>query len=159
MAQEGAIQLASAAGSQRQPIAPPPNPTGSPLRRLKTCYASGMVNGARPSDEVIRARLSCRREEIESLAECSTDQRKPVELDQTRVGRLSRMDALQDQAMALETDRRRNAELDRIEAALKRLEDGDYGWCLSCGEQIPAKRLELGPTVALCVDCAEQQAS
>ena len=115
-----------------------------------------MVNGELPSDEVIRTRLVCRRKEIESLADSSTDQRKPVELDQTRVGRLSRMDALQDQAMALETDRRRHAELGRIEAALKRLEDGDYGWCLSCGEQIPAKRLELDPTVALCVDCAAQ---
>lgn len=116
-----------------------------------------MVNGALPSDDVIRDRLACRRKEIESLADGSTDQRKPVELDQTRVGRLSRMDALQDQAMALETDRRRHAELGRIEAALKRLEDGDYGWCMSCGEQIPAKRLELDPTVALCVDCAAQQ--
>ena len=116
-----------------------------------------MVNGARPNDEVIRDRLTRRKTEVEDLAETSSDQRKPVELDQTRVGRLSRMDALQDQAMALETDRRRHAELCRIEAALKRLEDGDYGWCMSCGEPIPAKRLELDPTAMLCVDCAEDR--
>ena len=117
-----------------------------------------MVNGARPNDDVIRERLFSRREELEQLTVESRDSRRPVELDQTRVGRLSRMDALQDQAMALETGRRRNAELCRIEAALKRIEDGDYGWCMSCGEAIPAKRLELDPTVQLCVDCAEMQA-
>jgi DnaK suppressor protein len=64
------------------------------------------------------------------------------------------MDALQDQAMALETDRRRGLEIERIEAALKRIEDGDYGYCLSCGENIPAKRLEFNPATPVCVDCA-----
>ena len=116
-----------------------------------------MVNGARPSDDLIRERLASRRAELEQLKAESRNSRRPVELDQTRVGRLSRMDALQDQAMALETGRRRNAELCRIEAALKRIEDGDYGWCMSCGVAIPAKRLELDPTVQLCVDCAELQ--
>ena len=57
------------------------------------------------------ARLEARREELLHLAETSAESRKPVELDQTRVGRLSRMDALQDQAMQLETGRRREDEV------------------------------------------------
>ena len=103
----------------------------------------------------VKARLVARREELRALAAGSADSRQPVELDQTRVGRLSRMDALQDQAMALETQRRREAELTRIEGAMVRIAEGEYGACVSCGEDIPARRLALDPTLALCVDCAE----
>ncbi len=104
--------------------------------------------------EAARARLLARREELEALAAAAAESRRPVELDQSRVGRLSRMDALQDQAMALETERRRNIEHRRIEAALGRLAEGEYGYCLGCGEAIEAKRLELDPTAPQCVDCA-----
>ncbi|WP_299616988.1 TraR/DksA family transcriptional regulator [Pelagibius sp.] len=103
---------------------------------------------------LFRERLMQRRLELRELAESSADSRKPVELDQTRVGRLSRMDALQNQAMSLEAERRRQAELQRIEASLERIESGDYGYCVSCGEQIPLRRLELDPTLPTCVDCA-----
>ena len=65
------------------------------------------------------------------------------------------MDALQAQAMALETGRRREVELKRIDAALQRIEDGEYGRCVNCGEKIGAKRLKLDPTVPVCIDCAE----
>ena len=102
-----------------------------------------------------RARLLQRQRELSAVTETSADSRRPVELDQTRVGRLSRMDALQDQAMALETERRRLVELKRIEAALRRLDEGEYGWCVSCGEPIASKRLELDPTTPTCIDCAE----
>lgn len=104
--------------------------------------------------QAAEARLLARREELQALATTAAASRRPVELDQTRVGRLSRMDALQDQAMALATERRRNIELGRIEAALLRLAEGEYGYCLGCGEPIEAKRLELDPTAAQCVDCA-----
>lgn len=101
-----------------------------------------------------RDRLIARRRELQDLVESSADSRKPVELDQTRVGRLSRMDALQNQAMSLEAERRRKRELQRIEASLKRIEEGGYGYCVTCGEQIPLRRLELDPTLPICVDCA-----
>ena len=104
--------------------------------------------------EAARARLLARREELEALAATAEESRRPVELDQTRAGRLSRMDAVQDQAMALETERRRNVELRRIEAALRRLAEGEFGYCLGCGEVIETKRLELDPTAPQCVDCA-----
>jgi DnaK suppressor protein len=98
-----------------------------------------------------------RRDELRRLIEVSKAGRDPVELDQSRVGRLSRMDALQNQAMALETERRRNVELQRIAAALKRLDTDDFGYCLSCGEVIESKRLSLDPTAPLCIDCAQSR--
>ncbi len=103
----------------------------------------------------VEARLLARREEVRHLAETAADSRRPVELDQSRVGRLSRMDALQVQAMAVETERRRQVELTRIEAALARLKAGDYGFWLGCGEEVEAKRLELDPTMTLCIGCAQ----
>ena len=77
-----------------------------------------------------------------------------VELDQTRVGRLSRMDAMQAQAMSKETGRRRRQKLVQIEAALRRIEGDEYGYCQECGEDIAAERLEVDPTVLLCISCA-----
>ena len=77
-----------------------------------------------------------------------------VELDQTRMGRLSRMDALQAQAMSKETGRLRRQKLLQIEAALKRIEDDDFGYCQECSEDIAPARLEVDPTVLLCITCA-----
>jgi len=104
--------------------------------------------------KALKNKLLSHRQEILDDTQTSKESREPVELDQTSVGRLSRMDALQDQAMALETNRRRHVELLHIDAALKRMEDGTYGYCLSCDEEIPEKRLEIDPTASVCVDCA-----
>lgn len=81
---------------------------------------------------------------------------KIVELDQTAVGRISRMDALQGQAMAKQSQQRRTIQLQRIEASLQRMEKGIFGLCLRCGEDINVKRLEFDPTVPLCIECASQ---
>ena len=78
-----------------------------------------------------------------------------MELDQQSVGRVSRMDAMQVQAMAQSVEARRRARLPRIEASLRRLADGEYGYCVDCGEQIPAKRLAIDPTIDRCVYCAD----
>lgn len=102
----------------------------------------------------IRAMLLERKEELLRVSADSSEAAKPVELDQSRVGRLSRMDALQSQEMAKETDRRRQAELHHIEAAFQRIEDGEFGECTACGEDIAFKRLLLDPAVAVCIDCA-----
>ncbi len=83
-------------------------------------------------------------------------ERAPVMLDQSRVGRLSRMDALQVQAMAEAQERRRRAERQRTEAALERLADGTWGLCTECGEAIAGARLDFDPTVALCIRCARE---
>lgn len=101
-----------------------------------------------------RASLLARRDELHSLSDNSAQARETVTLDQQSVGRLSRMDAMQQQAMAKATERQRASELVRIEAALKRIDEGEYGFCENCGEEIAAKRLEIDPAANLCVRCA-----
>ena len=82
------------------------------------------------------------------------DSQKTVILDQQSVGRLSRMDALQQQAMAKATQTRRSQQLSRIDAAFSRIKEAEYGYCTDCGDDIPLKRLELDPTVPTCITCA-----
>ena len=103
----------------------------------------------------IRARLDARRAELQALDATANEATETVELDQARVGRLSRMDALQGQAMAQETLRRHQVELRRIDAALRRVDDGSYGECLACGEPIVPGRLTADPTATHCLACAE----
>lgn len=105
----------------------------------------------------MKRRLTERRMELLRLAGSTRDAVQPVALDQTSVGRLSRMDAMQVQAMALETERRRGIELTRIDAALQRIADDEFGYCRQCGEDIPAKRLEADPTTTVCVACARKR--
>ncbi|MRU16987.1 TraR/DksA family transcriptional regulator [Roseovarius sp. A21] len=78
-----------------------------------------------------------------------------VELDQQAVGRLSRQDALQNQAMAKATHTRRQMERQKLKAALARMDEGEFGYCEDCGDKIAAGRLELDPGVTRCVDCAK----
>ena len=98
--------------------------------------------------------LIAKEKEILALVESGKESVKPVELDQTSVGRLSRMDAMQVQAMALASKERRTQELTRITAALTRIETEDYGYCVACSEEIAQKRLELDPTALSCIRCA-----
>ena len=104
--------------------------------------------------ERFRKLLMVERDELFSTSEETSGDRKPVELDQQSVGRLSRMDAMQVQAMAKAQEGRRAARLQMIEAALKRLDKGDYGFCTQCDEEIPAKRLEVDPASPRCIKCA-----
>jgi len=99
------------------------------------------------------------REALLKAEETGEQAEQTVELDQTRVGRLSRMDALQAQAMSKETGRRRRQKLLQIEAALRRLENDEYGYCRECGDEIAAARLKVDPTVILCIRCAEANES
>ena len=103
-----------------------------------------------------RVRLLAAREALQALVSTTAEAAKPVELDQTRVGRVSRMDAMQNQAMSLEVKRRQELQLKKLGAALQRLDDGDYGYCIRCGEEINVDRLKVELTTLLCIDCAEQ---
>ena len=80
---------------------------------------------------------------------------RPVELDQTAVGRLSRMDDLQTQAMSIERERRRKDEIIRIKSALERINQDEYGYCVNCGKEIDSQRIEFDPAIPTCVDCAK----
>jgi len=106
------------------------------------------------AENTVRERLIALREEIEALSKTASEDRKPVGLDQQSVGRLSRQDSLQVQAMAKAADARRAGELRRIDAALQRLAEGEYGYCVECGEAIEPKRLEIDPAAPRCRDCA-----
>lgn len=101
-----------------------------------------------------RERLLQLKAELEAVAEAGDESAAIVELDQTKVGRLSRMDAMQAQAMAKASAERREQMLRRIDAALVRVEHDEYGICQECGEPINPKRLEFDPTATLCIDCA-----
>ena len=102
----------------------------------------------------IQQRLEARRAELEELSRISGEAREAVRLDQQSVGRLSRMDAMQQQAMAQASERQRASELAAIRAALARIEDGEYGLCVECEEEIEEKRLERTPAASLCLSCA-----
>ncbi len=104
-----------------------------------------------------KKRLKSRREELLAMLETAKETVKPVELDQSSVGRLSRMDAMQAQEMALALERRRVEEVSRIGAALIRLEKGEYGYCLNCEEPIAPKRLNFNPSVLTCIECASKK--
>ncbi|MEZ5810686.1 MAG: TraR/DksA C4-type zinc finger protein [Rhizobiaceae bacterium] len=99
-------------------------------------------------------RLVAKKAELEEFSQLSADARAPVELDQQAVGRLSRMDALQNQAMQQAAERARKRDLVRIEMAERRLAAGDYGYCGECGEEIPDGRLKIDPMAERCVRCA-----
>jgi DnaK suppressor protein len=95
-----------------------------------------------------------RRAELILVQETGMNAADVVELDQTKVGRISRMDALQAQAMSVETNRRRDIELQRIDIALERLLKDKYGLCLKCDEGIAHERLQVDPANPICIDCA-----
>ena len=105
--------------------------------------------------QALKEKLLAHRQVILNDAANSQESREPVQLDQTNIGRLSRMDAIQRQAMALEMERRRKIELQHIKAALKRINEDDFGECQICGEYIKTKRLEIDPSIAVCIDCAK----
>ena len=91
--------------------------------------------------------------QLKQLSEDTRAARAPVELDQQSVGRLSRMDAMQQQSMDLAKDERRKTRIAVLKAALQRLDENEFGYCLSCGEGIPKARLAIDPAATLCVDC------
>ena len=104
--------------------------------------------------DAARERLMALKHELEALSALSEDDRAAVALDQQAVGRLSRMDAMQQQAMAQAGERARARDLQRIDATLRRIEDGEYGYCSECGEEIAEKRLAVDPMASLCIACA-----
>ena len=108
-----------------------------------------MDTGEKMRDKLLRLRA-----DLEAVAATGDESAAVVELDQSKVGRLSRMDAMQAQAMAQASVQRREQMLRNITAALERIERDEYGDCQSCDEPIDPKRLEFDPAATLCIDCA-----
>jgi DnaK suppressor protein len=81
-----------------------------------------------------------------------SDATATVDLDQP-IGRLSRMDAIQQQKMAVEQRRRIELRRGQLRRALGWLEDGGYGYCRRCEEPIGFRRLKARPETAFCLGC------
>ena len=101
----------------------------------------------------IRHKIDHRIQELEKLLGNDAEDTKPIEPD-VSIGRLSRLDAMQMQQMALEQHRRQEAELQKLREAIKRIEDGSYGQCVMCRQPIAPARLEAQPDTILCISCA-----
>jgi len=105
-----------------------------------------------------QAKALCRRVEklkadLVSQLALSADAAKPVKLDQSAVGRVSRMDAIQGQAMAKATRQGMERQLAQCNAALQASLRGEYGFCRSCEEPIGWRRLNAKPESPFCLEC------
>jgi DnaK suppressor protein len=103
----------------------------------------------------LRGQLEALEAQLADPADGAAAELAPVELDQQSVGRLSRMDAIQVQAMAVATEQRRKAELSRVKAALERLDTDEFGYCEICGKEIAPARIEHSPAASTCINCAQ----
>ncbi len=102
----------------------------------------------------MKSRLLEMQSELADETQRGTEGTKTVMLDQQSVGRLSRMDAIQNQAIAQAAQARREQLKNRIQSALARIEEDEFGYCVECGDEIAPKRLDLDPTTTICVTCA-----
>lgn len=100
-------------------------------------------------------RLKQLQEELRAALADGSEAARPVGLDQNKVGRLSRMDALQQQAMQQASQEALRKRLAEVALALEDLEEGEYGFCVQCGEEISPLRLEVKPEARLCIPCQE----
>jgi DnaK suppressor protein len=82
---------------------------------------------------------------------------KPVKLDQQAVGRVSRIDAIQQQQMQLSAIERMKQRLTMVKLALKQVRSDDFGLCKNCEEPIPMERLRARPESTLCIACAKSR--
>lgn len=102
-----------------------------------------------------KSRLEAMRSDIEKLLAGHEEPRAQPESDQDVGDRSARAEAVLDHEMAAETTRRRHNEINRINAALKRLEDGVYGDCVTCDQPISPERLALDPATPFCISHAK----
>lgn len=96
------------------------------------------------------------REELRQALDMASSSSEVVTLDQSRVGRLSRMDAMQQQQMSQASRTAYRGRLQAVEQALALLSSGEYGWCEQCGEPVDLRRLEVKPESTLCLGCQQQ---
>jgi DnaK suppressor protein len=101
----------------------------------------------------LRAELDRQLERLRRSMKLTDEAMRTVELDQTAVGRLSRIDSLQNQSLSKGLHEREVARLGQILGALERVEKGTYGACTTCGGPIPFERLFVFPEAPECAGC------
>lgn len=104
--------------------------------------------------EELRAELDRVLAKLERSMRATAEAMRPVQLDQSAVGRLSRIDSLQNQGLTRNLQEREQAKLGQVAAAFRRLEEGSYGTCTECGGEIPFERLLVFPETPTCAGCA-----
>ena len=102
----------------------------------------------------LRIELEHQLARLEKSMKVTDEAMRTVELDQTAVGRLSRMDSLQNQSLSKGLREREVVRLSQIREALERIEGGSYGRCAVCSGPIPFERLFVFPEAPECTDCA-----
>ena len=102
----------------------------------------------------LKEELERQLEKLERSMRVTAEAAAPVELDQTSVGRLSRMDSLQSQGLSRSLQEREEVKLVLLREALSRLVGGRYGRCVTCGGEIPFERLYVFPEAPGCSSCA-----
>jgi DnaK suppressor protein len=103
--------------------------------------------------ETLRKQLVELVAELEHALRAGAESAAPVVLDQSSVGRLSRMDAMQQQAMAKATRQKAQVRLTQCKAALSAFDRGEYGLCRKCEEPIGYRRLCAKPEAPFCLEC------
>lgn len=104
----------------------------------------------------LKQKLQSLREELTGMLSDSLESSRPVGLDQP-IGRLSRMDALQQQSMTQASRRAAEVRINKIDSAMNRLNRNDYGFCLECEEEIGLARLRAQPEAPFCLECQSQR--
>lgn len=112
---------------------------------------------AEPDRSALRTALEQLARELEAALDGSAEAARPVELDQPALGRVSRIDAIQQQKMLEASRAAQRVRLDRVRAALRRCDAGEYGACLACGEEIDPARLRARPESSLCIECQRER--
>ena len=91
--------------------------------------------------------------EIRASLEGTAEAARPVELDQPAIGRVSRIDAIQQQKMLEANRAAAQLRAQQVRSALRRVEDDAFGDCVGCGDEIPLARLKARPESAFCLEC------
>lgn len=105
--------------------------------------------------DALRGELERILSKLERSMRTTEEAMRPVELDQSAVGRLSRMDSLQNQGLTRNLQERETAKLAQVLSARARLDAGTYGACTECGADVPFQRLLIFPEAPTCAACAD----
>ena len=105
--------------------------------------------------EQLKSTLETLLAELQAQLERGAAATAAVQLDQTLVGRVSRVDVMQQQSMAVSTRNKTRQRMQKVTAALAAVAAGDYGYCRRCDEAIGFARLHAQPEANLCIDCQD----
>mgnify|MGYP002623571435 FL=1 len=105
--------------------------------------------------EALRAALVRLRDDLDRGSTTAEAAARPVGLDEP-IGRVSRIDAIQQQQMARAAHQAMIVRRQQIEAALAAIERGEYGLCRRCEEPIAVARLQAAPETPFCLDCQSE---